>query len=154
MTAAALPVKQKKQWLGTKGYTLVELMVVVTIMAILAAAATGIYHGYVERAKQASLYQKGHQVKEALMICEMEYMLQNKMDESIYWDDAFLLAPSDPDSILYPYVGEITKDCVDYTLKIEKLDDGQHRIKGFVYETDEYTVKWIRDGEMTVEKKE
>lgn len=37
-----------------KGFTLVELMVVITIMAILAAAATPVFSGYIRRAKAAT----------------------------------------------------------------------------------------------------
>lgn len=146
-------MKQKKKKLGTKGYTLVELMVVVAIMAILAASATGIYTGYIEKAKTAALLSTGRQIKEALLICEAEYMAKSDSeDDSFYWNDGFLKAPNHPDSVLYPYVGELTKDCTGYTLKIGK-DDGKEYIKGFVYETDSYTVKWVRDGDITVEKK-
>ena len=40
-----------------KGYTLVELMAVIAIMAALAAVSAGIYSGYVERAREAELYE-------------------------------------------------------------------------------------------------
>ena len=36
-----------------KGFTLVELMVVIVIMAVLAAAATPIFAGYVKKARAA-----------------------------------------------------------------------------------------------------
>ena len=145
--------EQKKRWLGTDGYTLLELMVVITITAILTAAATGAYHGYIKRAKEAALYDKAYQIKEALMICEMDYLAQNRMDSTVLWDEALIQAPNQPDSILYQYVGEITDDCTDYTLKIEKMENETYRIKGFIYETAEYSVKWVRDDGITIEKK-
>lgn len=37
-----------------RGYSLVELMVVITIMAILAAASTPVFHGYIQKAKASS----------------------------------------------------------------------------------------------------
>ena len=63
-----------------------------------------------------------------------------------------LKAPNHEDSILYPYVGELTSDCTDYTLKTGKDSDGNPQIKGFTYETDEYVIKWRRGEEITVTK--
>ncbi len=138
--------------LGDSGYSLVELMVVIAIMAILAATGSGIYKGYIDKAKSAALLNTGHQIKEALMICEAEYLASGGERSSMYWSDDFLKAPNHEDSVLYPYVGEVTKDCVDYSLKIGKDSDGNPQIKGFTYETDEYIVKWKLGEEITVTK--
>ena len=46
------------------GYSLVELMVVIVIMVILASVSIGVYNGYVERAKSAVAYEKGHRIAE------------------------------------------------------------------------------------------
>ena len=46
------------------GYSLVELMVVITIMAILAASSTTVYTGYIKKAKSA----------EALTQCRAAYI--------------------------------------------------------------------------------
>ena len=142
-----------KQMENKKGYTRDEMMAVITIMAILASAAAGVYKGYVEKAKTAALYDTARQIKEALLMCEVEYMAKGELNENLYWDEAFIKAPNHPDSILYPYVGEITADCTGYTLKLGKDNDGDHRIKGFIYETDTYTVKWVRDEDITITKK-
>ena len=142
-----------KQLENKKGYTLVEMMAVITIMAILASAAAGVYNGYVEKAKTAALYDTARQIKEALLMCEVEYMAKGELNENLYWDEAFIKAPNHPDSILYPYVGEITADCTGYTLKLGKDNDGDYRSKGFIYETDTYTVKWVRDEDITITKK-
>lgn len=138
--------------LGDSGYSLVELMVVIAIMAILAATGSGIYKGYIDKAKSAALLNTGHQIKEALMICEAEYLASGGERSSMYWSDDFLKAPNHEDSVLYPYVGEVTKDCVDYSLKVGKDNDGNPQIKGFTYETDEYIVKWKLGEEITVTK--
>lgn len=50
-------------------------MVVIVIMVILASVSIGVYNGYVERAKNAVAYEKGHRIAEALKICEAEYGL-------------------------------------------------------------------------------
>ena len=60
---------------GHDGYSLVELMVVIVIMVILASVSIGVYNGYVNRAKSAVAYEKGHRIAEALKICEAEYGL-------------------------------------------------------------------------------
>ena len=149
--------KENRRWkrrkLNENGYSLVELMVVVAIMAILAGTGTGIYKGYIEKAKTASMLHTGHQIKEALLICEAEYMASGGNGSTMYWSDAFLKAPNHEDSVLYPYVGELTEDCVDYSLKIGKDSNGDQQIKGFTYETDEYVIKWKRGEEITVTKK-
>ncbi len=142
----------KKFVLNEKGYSLVELMVVIAIMAILAATGTGVYKGYVDKAKSAQMLHVGHQIKEALMICETEYVASGGNGSVMFWSDGFLKAPNHEDSLLYPYVGDVTKDCVDYSLKTGKDSNGNPEIKGFTYETAEYVVKWRRGEEITVTK--
>ena len=142
----------RKFKLDEKGYSLVELMVVIAIMAILAAAGSGIYKGYIDKAKSATMLNTGRQIKEALMICETEYLISGGNGSAMFWSDEFLKAPNHEDSILYPYVGELTSDCTDYTLKTGKDSDGNPQIKGFTYETDEYVIRWRRGEEITVTK--
>lgn len=146
-------MRNRGRKLGTKGYSLVELMVVVTIMAILAATATGVYTGYIEKAKTASLLNTGRQVKEALLVCETEYLAMNDYDDMMFWSKEFLAKPNDPESVLYPYVGEATADCTGYTLKLSKNKSGDQTISGFTYETANYRLIWDRDGDMTVNKR-
>lgn len=77
-----------------KGYTLVELMAVIAIMAALAAVSAGIYSGYVERAREAELYETAEQIKNALAICEAQYGEAGGSDASVFWSEAFLAPPN------------------------------------------------------------
>ena len=97
------------------GYSLVELMVVIVIMVILASVSIGVYNGYVERAKNAVAYEKGHRIAEALKICEAEYGLSGtiSLDRLSAISGDLMKKPNDPDSLLYEYVGEDTDDCTD-----------------------------------------
>ena len=142
----------KKHVGNEKGFSLIELMVVIAIMTILASTGSGIYKGYIDKAKTATMLNTGRQIKEALMICETEYVASGGNGSAMFWSDAFLKAPNHEDSILYPFVGEATQDCVAYTLKTGKDSNGNPQIKGFTYETDEYVIKWRRGEEITVEK--
>ncbi len=65
----AFAVKQRQ---GADGFTLVELMVTVAILAILSAVAIPAYVNYVNRARQS----------EAVLA-----LMNVKMDQEIFWDD-------------------------------------------------------------------
>ena len=137
-----------------KGFTLAEMLIALAILAVISAAAVTSCLGYAEKVRKAKVYQTASQVKDALMVCEAEYRAKGELEASVFWSDAFLQERNHPDSILYPYVGDITADCTGYTLKMKKEPDGTYRIYGFIYETDRYKVKWVRDGEITVTKKQ
>ena len=136
-----------------KGYTLVELMAVIAIMAALAAASAGIYSGYVERAREAELYETAEQIKNALAICEAQYGEAGGSDASVFWSEAFLAPPNHRDSVLYPYVGAMTEDCTGYSLKIKRTEEGRYFIAGFTYSTEEYEVTWKKNDGITVKKR-
>lgn len=144
---------KKREQGGRSGYTLVELMVVITIMAILASVSAGVYAGYVKKAKMSRLYETAHQIIQALEICEAEYGDATDTSGRHYWTDAYLKPPNHPDSILYPYVGDITKDCTEYSLKIGKSGGGGYRVTGFTYKTDQYVVQWNRTSGITIKEK-
>ncbi len=65
-------------------------MAVIAIMAALAAVSAGIYSGYVERAREAELYETAEQIKNALAICEAQYGEAGGSDASVFWSEAFL----------------------------------------------------------------
>ena len=73
--------KQKMKRLDHGGYSLVELMVVIVIMVILASVSIGVYNGYVNRARSAVFYEKGHRIAEAFKICEAEHGLSGEFDK-------------------------------------------------------------------------
>lgn len=141
-----------------KGYTLVELLVVIAIIAILSAVSTGIYRGYVEKARTAKYYEIAHQIRQALSVCELEYGDEYGLKSDIYQSDAFFRLPNEPESVLYPYVGESTADCTNFTLKLKKVrvegvKGDRYRINGFTYETDSYLIHWTDPDEIKVERK-
>lgn len=98
--------KQKMKRLDHGGYSLVELMVVIVIMVILASVSIGVYNGYVNRARSAVFYEKGHRIAEAFKICEAEYGLSGEFDKREMAEEIgnIMKKPNDPDSPLYLYV--------------------------------------------------
>ena len=69
------------------------------------------------------------------------------------FQDAFLKAPNHPKSILYPYVGETTKDCTGYFLLIGKEGSVGYHIIGFTYRTEKYEAQWKKESGITVKKR-
>ena len=116
------------------GYSLVELMVVVVIMVILASVSIGVYNGYVKRAKSAVAYEKGH-----ISISRLSEISGKLMKK-----------PNDPKSALYPYVGEDTDDCTDFTVSLKNLGDGKVKIQGFTYTSDSYEITWTNENGVQV----
>ena len=145
-----IQIRKKK---SCKGYTLVELIAVIAIMAALAAASAGIYSGYVERAREAELYETAEQIKNALAICEAQYGEAGGSDASVFWSEAFLAPPNRRESVLYPYVGEMTEGCTGYSLKIKRNGEGRYYIAGLTYFVEEYEVTWKKDDGITVKKR-
>lgn len=137
------------------GYSLVELMVVIVIMVILASVSIGVYNGYVERAKNAVAYEKGHRIAEALKICEAEYGLSGtiSLDRLSAISGDLMKKPNDPDSLLYEYVGEDTDDCTDFTVSLKKIDTASVEIQGFTYKADTYEITWTEDDGVEVTMK-
>ena len=54
---------------------------VIVIMVILASVSIGVYNGYVNRARSAVFYEKGHRIAEAFKICEAEHGLSGEFDK-------------------------------------------------------------------------
>lgn len=139
--------KQKMKRLDHGGYSLVELMVVIVIMVILASVSIGGYNGYVNRARSAVFYEKGHRIAEAFKICEAEHGLSGEFDKREMAEEIgnIMKKPNDPDSPLYLYVGEDTDDCTDFTLSFKNTGDGKMEINGFTYTADTYEIRWTED---------
>ena len=137
----------KLKKLDRGGYSLVELMVVIVIMVILASVSIGVYNGYVDRAKSAVAYEKGHRIAEALMICEAEYGLTGEISMSKLSEvsGSLMKKPNDPDSLLYQYVGDDTDDCSDFTVSLKKLGGGKVEIQGFTYTAAQYEITWTNE---------
>lgn len=146
-------VRLKK--LDRGGYSLVELMVVVVIMVILASVSIGVYSGYVNRAKSAVAYEKGHRIAEALKICEAEYGLSGEINMSTLseFSGNLMMNPKDPESLLYPYIGEDSEDCTDFTVSLKNLGNGKVEINGYTYITDAYEITWTNEDGVKVTMK-
>ena len=147
--------KGKFKRLGRDGYSLVELMVVIVIMVILASVSIGVYNGYVKRAKSAVAYEKGHRIAEALEICQAEYGLTDGISISKLSEVSgkLMKKPNDPDSLLYQYVGEDTKDCEDFTVSLVSAGVGKLEVEGFTYTSDAYEITWNNDDGVQVTMK-
>ena len=144
--------KQKMKRLDHGGYSLVELMVVIVIMVILASVSIGVYNGYVNRARSAVFYEKGHRIAEAFKICEAEHGLSGEFDKREMAEEIgnIMKKPNDPKSALYPYVGEDTDDCTDFTVSLKNLGDGKVKIQGFTYTSDSYEITWTNENGVQV----
>ena len=77
----------------TAGFTLVELIVVIAILAILAGIAIPVYSGYIKKANEAADYQQLDAIKTAAVfvatdkdadhICTVDSMTVNKNNQNV-----------------------------------------------------------------------
>ena len=142
---------------GRKGYTLVELMTVLTILAVLAAVSTGWFYGFVETAKKAEFYQKARLIRQALILYELEDTGGEGWDlstaqgaEGLY---KAMVIPNKKDSAIYPYVSDVTKDCIWFDMRLKKMNT-KYIISGFSYETEKYVIIWKDPNQIIVKEKE
>lgn len=69
-----------------KGFTLVELLVVIAILAILAAVSVVGYTSFIERAEVSNAETEAHQIEstiESFLMVDDEYVLSSKADKEI-----------------------------------------------------------------------
>ena len=66
-----------------KGFTLVELIVVIAILGILAGIAIPVYSGYIKKANEAALYQELDSIKTAAVFAFTEDHVKNATIPSV-----------------------------------------------------------------------
>lgn len=103
---------------ANKGFTLIELMVVVTIIGILAAIAYPSYIEYIQRAYRA----EGQALLTDLAARQERYYAQN----NAYIDDITQLGLSDANSATHKYAIHIVLEDGSYTLTAQQqFNDSQ-----------------------------
>ena len=135
--------------LDKRGYTLTELLVVMTVLSILCAVTFGVCTRYIERAKTAKAYVTAHLLIQAITVCEAEYGLADGFTRKEMMEKGILVRPNQPDSMLNPYAGADTGDCIQYSVLLRREESGgrtqgemRYFITGFTYTTEEYKIVW------------
>ena len=73
----------------TKGFTLIELMIVIAIIGILAAIALPAYSSYMKKAKFTEATQQVESVKTQVALCIQEYGINNVADHCKNGEEGF-----------------------------------------------------------------
>lgn len=121
----------KKFLSNAKGFTLVELMVVIAIIGILAVVALGIVRGAQQRAKDAALQGTASNVTTAL---EAYYAIESQYPDGLADLNGVVLdkEPVLPGGCEYDGGGSCgltytqTDDGEGYTLDVDYIDDGKN----------------------------
>lgn len=141
---------------GSRGYTLVELITVIAIMTVLVAASAKVYDSFVERVKTAELYEKARLVRQAMTVYEMDctggegWDLENFNDPALY---KLIVMPNRKSSGIYPYVSDITQDCINFEVRLTRRSNGKSTVSGFYYETKDYLIVYRDPDSIKVTKK-
>lgn len=141
---------------GNRDYTLVELITVIAIMTVLAAASAKVYEGFMERAETAELYEKARLIRQAMMVYELDCTGGEGWDTDDLSDPAFyklIVMPNNKSSGIYPYVSDITQDCTKFEVRLTRRPGGKSAVSGFYYETKDYLITYRDPGSIKVTKK-
>ena len=84
---------------GERGFTLIELMIVVVIIGILAAIAIPNYMSMQARAKEGSLKSNMH----AVQLAAEDYIIQNDGSYALLADDVISLIPTYGGGVMNPF---------------------------------------------------
>ncbi len=90
----------KNKWLkaGNKGFSLVELIVVIAIMAILVGVAVPVYTGYIEKSQKAADVQLIDEIKHAMEIANAAQTLTESAYVKIGADGVVEVGPKDSEA--------------------------------------------------------
>ena len=107
------------------GFTLVELIVVIAILAILAGVAVPVYSGYIAKAEQAADYTQLDAIKTAVFfaVAEEEPEAQIETIEVAVSDAGVVIEATDADDVVYTTgtaaTGEVAISVVAYVPSID-----------------------------------